>query len=256
MPIASDLYYYQHRGGKGDQPPVILIHGAGGSHLHWPAQVRRLGGYRVYALDLPGHGKSAGRGRQSIEAYAHEIGNWMQSVELSKAVFVGHSMGGAIALKLAIRNPGCVLGLGLVGTGARLKVDPVILEDTAMSVTFNAAVESIAQRAFSPDTDPELVNLAAERMSEIRPSVLHGDFVASDGFDEMDSLNEVGVPTCVICGQDDQLTPPRYSQYLADHIAKAELHILPQAGHMVMLEKPDQVAEILEDFLATIPYPS
>jgi pimeloyl-ACP methyl ester carboxylesterase len=64
------------------------------------------------------------------------------------------------------------------------------------------------------------------------------------------------VPTCVICGQDDQLTPPRFSQYLADHIAKAELHILPQAGHMVMLEKPDQVADIFEDFLATVPYPS
>lgn len=256
MPVVSDLYYYEHRGGKPDHPPVVLIHGAGGTHLHWPSQIRRLGKYRVYALDLPGHGKSSGRGRQSIEAYAHAIGNWMQALALPKAVFVGHSMGGAIALKLGIRNPGCVLGLGLVGTGARLKVDPVILEDTAMPVTFNAAIETIAERAFSPDTDPQVVNLAAERMSEIRPSVLHGDLIASDGFNETDSLGDIRVPTCVICGQDDQITPPRFSQYLADHIAKAELHILPGAGHMIMLEKPDKVAEVLEDFLAGVPYPS
>ncbi len=255
MPIKANLYYYEQRGGRADKPPVVLIHGAGGTHLHWPAEVRRLADYRIYALDLPGHGKSTGRGHQSIGAYVHSIVNWVQALAIPQAVFVGHSMGGAIALHLALHNSHCVLGLGLIGTGARLKVDSALLENTVLPASINPAVEMIIQRAFSPDADPNLVRLAAKRMAEVRPTVLHGDLVACDDFNEIDSLHKVKVPTLVICGQDDQLTPPRYSQHLADHISKAELQILPQAGHMVMLERPKQVAEALEHFLAQIPYP-
>ena len=63
MPVAADLYYHIYEGSEeGRRPPVVLIHGAGGTHLHWPSEVRRLPGYRVLALDLPGHGKSGGAG--------------------------------------------------------------------------------------------------------------------------------------------------------------------------------------------------
>jgi len=254
MPIEADIYYSAYKGKGFRKPSVVLIHGAGGTHLHWPASVRRLPEYPVYALDLPGHGKSEGRGKQSIIEYAQDVLDWMNALEMRKAVFVGHSMGGAIALTLAIRCPERVVGLGLVGTGARLKVAPVILENTARSETFPSIIGTIIGWAFDPRADARLVALAAKRMAEIRPSVLHGDFTACNSFDVMEKLGEIHAPCCALCGENDQLTPPRYSHYLADHIPNAEVQILPDAGHMVMLEKPDEVARALLGFISKIPY--
>src|SRR5512136_2375769 len=98
MPVASELYYAAFEGGKNLIPPVVLIHGTGGNHLSWPPEVRRLSGYRIYALDLGGHGKSEGRGHQSIGAYASQVIDWLTAMGLHRAVFVGHSMGAAVAL--------------------------------------------------------------------------------------------------------------------------------------------------------------
>jgi pimeloyl-ACP methyl ester carboxylesterase len=91
-------------------------------------------------------------------------------------------------------------------------------------------------------------------MEKIRPSVLHSDFTACNDFDMMNSITKIRYPTLVICGQDDQLTPVRYSQYLANEIPKAELRIIPDAGHMVMLEQPQIVAGELSSFLKTLTY--
>lgn len=254
MPFNADIYYRYSQDGNGESAPVILIHGAGGTHLHWPAQVRRLPGQRIYALDLPGHGKSEGRGQQTIEAYCQNIIRWLESVNIYRAVFVGHSMGGAIALTMALKHSDHVVALGLVGSGARLRVAPAILENSANSTTFPVAVKAIMELAFSPHTDPRLMQLAGQRMTTTRPSVLHGDFSACDIFNIMEGLTKIRVPVLVICGEDDQLTPVRYSQYLADQISKAQIKIIPEAGHMVMLEQPQTVANELSAFLATLTY--
>jgi len=254
MPFDADIYYRYSQDASGESAPVILIHGAGGTHLHWPAQVRRLPGHRIYALDLPGHGKSEGRGQQTIEAYCQKILHWMESINIYRAIFVGHSMGGAISLTMALNHAEHVVALGLVGSGARLRVAPVILENSANSTTFPAAVKAATEIAFSPQTDPRLKQLAAQRMSITRPSVFHGDFLACNNFDIMESLNKIRFPTLMICGEDDQLTPVRYSQHLADQIAKAQIRTIPEAGHMVMLEQPQAVADELSAFLATLTY--
>ena len=93
MPVAVDFYYSVCEGSEeGLRPPVVLIHGAGGTHLYWPAEMRRLPGYRMYALDLPGHGKSGGRGQQSIPAYAQAVLEWLEAVGLHKAAAsMGHT---------------------------------------------------------------------------------------------------------------------------------------------------------------------
>ena len=150
--------------------------------------------------------------------------------------------------------PEHVIALGLVGTGARLRVAPLILENAANPTTFPVAVNAIIERAFSPDTDPRLIELATQRMQTTRPAVLHGDFVACNAFDEMESVHKIRFPSIVICGQDDQLTPVRYAQFLADQIPNAEIKILPNAGHMVMLEQPDATAEAIANFLGKLTY--
>jgi len=254
MPVAANIYYYQSRKGTGSSLPIVLIHGAGGSHLHWPPELRQLSDFRIYAIDLPGHGKSGGHGLQSIDAYAEVVFKWMGAVGLHRAVFVGHSMGGAIALKLVKKYNEHVLGLGLIGSGAKLRVDPVIIEKSSNPQTFPAAISFITAKSFSDFADPRLVKLAEIRLQETRQSVLHGDFVACNNFDMMKFLPEVNKPTLVVCGQDDELTPLRYAQYLSDSIIHSELQVIQNAGHMVMLEQPQNVANVAEDFFSRIPF--
>ena len=254
MPLNAEIYYRYSNEGEREQVPVILVHGAGGTHLHWPTQIRRLPGYNVYALDLPGHGNSEGRGNQTIESYCESILRWMDDIPVFRGVVIGHSMGGAIAQTLALQYPERIVGLALVGSGARLRVDPLILENSSSQATFPVAVQSIIERAFSPSTDPRLIELAKNNMEKTRPSVLHSDFTACNYFDMMNSITKIRFPTLVICGQDDQLTPIRYSQFLASQIPKAELRIITDAGHMVMLEQPQIVADEILSFLGTITY--
>jgi pimeloyl-ACP methyl ester carboxylesterase len=226
-----------------------LIHGAGGTHLYWPPELRRLAGYQVIALDLPGHGKSAGCGLQSIAAYAQAVKNWLLALGIHSAIFAGHSMGSAIALTLALEHAEHVNGLVLLGAGARLKVSPVLLENAASQTTFQNAVKMVIELSFASGASPRLKELAAQRMAEIRASALYGDFVACNAFDETARIEQIRQPTLVVCGSEDKMTPLRQSQFLADHIPGATLKTIPEAGHMVMLEKPQPVADILLGYL-------
>jgi pimeloyl-ACP methyl ester carboxylesterase len=255
MPTAAEIYYHLHESGhEGLTPPIVLIHGAGGTHLYWPPEVRRLAGYRIYAPDLPGHGKSGGRGMQSISAYTQVLIGWMDVMDLHSVVLVGHSMGSAIALSLALEYPGRALGLGLVGAGARLRVSTDLLEQASNPAAFSGAVAMVINRSFSPHAPARLVELASQRMVEVRPSVLYGDFLACDEFDVRERLTELHQPTLVLCGADDRMTPVRFAQYLANSIHNAVLKIVPDAGHMVMLERPLVVATAISEFVGGIPY--
>ena len=163
-------------------------------------------------------------------------------------------MGGAIALMLAEQHKERVIAISLISTGARLRVNPEILELTSTAQTFPTAIKMITSNAFSLQADPRLVELASMRMKEIRPSVLYGDFIACNGFDLLASLPNLRVPTLVVCGEIDKLTPLRYSQYLNDHLPDSVLHIIAGGGHMVILEQPTKVSQILEQFLIGIPF--
>jgi len=254
MPDTDNLFYFSNDAGKVSRPPVVFLHGAGGTHLHWPPQARRLLGQRIFAPDLPGHGRSSGAGRQSIGEYARDVERFLVDAGLNSAILVGHSMGSAIALTLALDFPKRVLALCLVGSGARLRVAPQILEGTASEATFPAAVKLVNDFAFGPSTAPRLKELAAQRMAETRPSVLHGDFAACNEFEAMARLGEITVPTLLVCGAEDKLTPVKYSEYLRDHIAGARLVTIPDAGHMVMLEQSEAFSSVLAEFINSIPY--
>jgi pimeloyl-ACP methyl ester carboxylesterase len=237
----------QRRPVPADRPPVVFVHGAGGTHQHWLYQVRDLPNSPTYALDLPGHGRSDGRGRDSISAYGDWLVAFLDAIGEDQAVLVGHSMGGAIALDVALRHAPRVAGLGLVATGARLRVAPGILEGILQNP--EAAVRLICDFAFGPEAPPEMVRLGRRQMEAIPPEVMHKDFVACDAFNAMDRLGEVAVPAFVLCGTQDRLTPLKYSTYLRDQITCAVLHIVEGAGHMVMVERPEAVVEAISSFL-------
>lgn len=254
MPTALGLHYIAS--GQDDylRPPVVFIHGAGGNHLYWPPQVRRLHNQRLFAVDLSGHGHSGGIGHQRVQDYAEEVLGVMTELRLNRAVLVGHSMGGAIALDAALRRPERVLGLGLISTGARLRVHPDIMRAAAQPDTFPSAIRMLGERSFGPSAQPRLKELALVRLTEMRPSVLYGDLMACEGFDCMEEVFKIAVPTTIICGSNDQMTPPRYSGYLHDKIAGSALREISGAGHMVMLEEPNAVAGTLATFFDSLDY--
>jgi pimeloyl-ACP methyl ester carboxylesterase len=172
---------------------------------------------------------------------------FLDAVELEQAVLVGHSMGGGIALDVALRYPARAAGLGLVATGARLRVAPAILSSTLEDK--EAAVSLICQAAFGPEAPEEMERLGRRQMGATPAKVLHGDFVACDAFDVMDQLGRIEAPTLVLCGTQDRLTPVKYAVYLRDTISGAKLTLVEGAGHMVMIERPVAVVRALTSFL-------
>lgn len=252
LPQLGDIHYVQSfpSGHKTTgRPPLVLIHGAGGSHLHWPLPVRRLPGETVYALDLPGHGRSGGVGRQIIADYAGAVLDWLDGMLINQAILVGHSMGGAIAQTLALTAPENVAGLVLVGTGARLPVNEAILQGTLSESAFPDTVAQIIKWAFALNAPAQLTRLAHQRMLEVRPTVVHADFLACSTFDVTETIGAVVTPALVIWGAVDKMVPERASRFLAEKIAGATLKVIPDAGHMVMLEQPQAVAEAVAGFM-------
>lgn len=252
---ARGTLFYTPSQGAADRPTLVLIHGAGGSRLHWPAELRRLPRATVYTLDLPGHGRSEGTGCNTISDYANTAVAFLDSLRIKQAVIVGHSMGGAIAQTLALdfadpltdSEQDRIAGLVLVATGARLRVVPAILE--GIQSNFEGAAELVTRFAWSPDAPPSLTKLGRQAILETGPDVLLGDFTACDRFNVMERLAEIRAPTLVIAGTADQLTPPKYARFLSEHIPNAQLALIEDAGHMVMLERPVETAKAIREFL-------
>jgi len=256
MPIAAGIHYFLHEGGKPTKPPLVLIHGAGGDCLSWPPEIRRLANARVFTLDLPGHGKSGGPGCQSVSDYVDSVINFLNTVCLSKAVLVGHGLGGAIALTLSIDHPDRVAGIGLISSGSRLPIASSVLENAANPTTFNLAIQSLQElMRVSPESN-RLKDDVFRHLSDIRQTLLLGDLRACVKYNLATNLSAVKTPTLVVCGTDDQLTPPRFSESLAEKISGAALQTVDGAGHFLMLEQPRRVAGLLSIFLKTVHYSS
>ena len=192
-------------------------------------------------------------GRQSMQDYADDVLQFISGNKIQKPILVGHSMGGAIVLTFALQHPDQITGLALLGTGAKLRVSPLIFEKVKDINTFADAVQLINEYSFNPDTPKELIRLSIEAMLKLNPQTLLGDFLACDSFDVIGKLNVIQVPTLILCGLLDVMTSPKFSKSLAEQIPQAQLHLLEKTGHMLMLEQPDEVAKLLKQFLGEVP---
>ncbi len=229
--------------------PIVFIHGAGGSSLSWLAQKAYFEKTnRTVLIDLPGHGRSNAKSSGSIEAYARAVKGTLEDNGIGPAYIAGHSMGGAVAMQMAISYPGLLKGLILIGTGARLKVYPEILEGVLEDKEKTARM--IVDTAFSAAMPAALKERVFAEYMKNDARTIFDDFTACDSFNVMGSLEAICVPTLVICGEDDRFTPPKYSRYLAETIPGALLALVEGTGHMVMIEKPGQVNKAIKGFLA------
>jgi pimeloyl-ACP methyl ester carboxylesterase len=225
------------------QSSVVFVHGAGGTHQHWLYQVRDLPRAATYAPDLPGHGRSQGPGRDRITAYGDWLVAFLDGIGLERAVLTGHSMGGGIALDVALRYPDRVAGLGLVATGAKLGVAPALLERLQQDP--ETAVRLIGDWSYGPEATEEMVRQGRRQLQEASPEVLYQDFVACDAFDTRQRLREISVPAFVLCGTQDRMTPAKYASFLRDGIPDSTLYLVEGAGHMVLVEQPQAVTRAL-----------
>jgi pimeloyl-ACP methyl ester carboxylesterase len=257
MPFAhvagERLFYALFEGDPTGRRNLILVHGAAGSHIHWPAELRRLPGVNVYAPDLPGHGRSGGSGRASVQAYADTIHLFALALRLKRASVVGHSMGGAIVQLLAVCRPAWLDRVVIAGSGPRLHVDPTILgglkPTNAAKDGFAATVDLICQRAYGPTASAQMKRHARELLLAVDRAVFYADYLACDAFDATAEVGQIGVPVLVIAGGKDQMMLPQDGRLLSELIPGAHLVEIQDAGHMMIIEKPVEVAQAVGRFL-------
>lgn len=238
---------------RGKGKAVLFIHGAGSNGHVWVDVLNRLATqHSPVAIDLPAHGRSGGLlAADSMAAYCEVVDQFIEVSQFKPCVLVGHSMGGAIAQLYALTHPHKLSALVLSSTGARLRVAPEALQlwqDAAMG----KAVNVYSRAAYSPATSMEIVRQGWLEQRKTDPRVRHGDFVVCDRFDLMGQIQKIALPTLVLGGTDDVVTPPKYVEYLQQQIPGARLTMIPDAGHISYAEQPEAMVNALSNFLATL----
>jgi pimeloyl-ACP methyl ester carboxylesterase len=234
--------------------PLLMIHG-GGSNAHaWHYQYEYLGNrHSPIAFDLPGHGRSSGvEGLRSIEDYAAFSLALLDALELDEAVIAGHSMGGAIAMELALRHPKRVTALVLVATAAKFDI-PKERIDTWRAVTMGRMSQPFTNAGYSPKTiasKPEIIREGWGEQIQTDPRVRWGDILASSQVDLRDRISRLSRPTLILAGADDSTTaPPASVEFLKSQIKGARFEVVPDAGHHPTTERPDFTNSAIEQFL-------
>lgn len=246
----GSVYYADHRKTNSPYIPVIYIHGAGGSHLDWSPELRRLPQANAIAIDLPAHGKSSPPHRTTIADYADDVVAFIDALSLRRVILAGHSMGGAIAQHIALSYPDKVAGLMLIGTGAKLAVHPDILN--RVMTDYEAVADLLAGWLWGGDVDDPTKAITRAQLLKTPPQVTYGDYLACNGFDVRTQLAHITAPTLVISGTHDKMTPLKYGQFLAENIPNAQLAVIDGAGHMLGLEQPQKVAMIIGNWLDSL----
>lgn len=258
---------------RGSGPTFLFSHGVSISSRTWVKQFDELParGVRVVAYDQRGHGASvAGTTGHSIENLAADIQTVLDELDLHDVVLVGHSMGGIAAQAYALHHPAHarerVRGLVLLSTFGRTPLAALAKFDGPAGRVSGwldlAALAArpelgtlIARLGFGRDPRASHVELARQMLSECAPDTSSAAILPLLGLDLTGELARLEIPVLVIGGSGDLLTPPFEARHLARHIPGARLHILERAGHMLMLERTDELHALLFDFARDLGLP-
>src|SRR5450755_2210627 len=237
------------------QPTIVLLHGAGFDHTSWALHSRWFAhhGYGVLAPDLPGHGRSPGAPLPDIADMADWTAALLDAAGAAKARLVGNSMGRLIALEAAARYPARVSGLSLIGTAATMTVGPDLLK--AAEANDHSAIDMVSiwglgfQAELGGSLAPGLwMHSGAQRVLEqCRRGVLFNDLSACNAYQgALAAAARITVPATVILGERDMMTPVRAGKALAAALPNSRTIVLSGAGHMMMVERPDELLAALQ----------
>lgn len=242
------------------KPSLILLHGAGMDHTVWVLQTRWLAhhGFNVLAVDLPGHGRSAGQSMSSVPDYADWVGRFMDAVGLPSAALVGHSLGALIALETAARLPNRVSRLTLLGAALAMPVHPDMLasarEGTDEVILCMTSWSHARPHHFGPHKMPGmwLLGQAQHLLGRAGGGVIFNGLSACNDYKDAPlAAAKVACPTVLILGESDQMTPMKGGQKLAEAIKGAKCQVIAGSGHMMMTEAPDATLQAMKLNLPT-----
>ena len=235
-----------------NKPTLVFIHGSSQNSLFWRSQVQDLVDVaNTIAIDLPGHGTSAGPGNDHVADYVQAVMDFIDELKIPHPIPCGLSLGGAITLELLIDHGERFSAGILMNTGARLKVNPLIFEN--IQKDFNMFLESVVAMGISGKSDADVLRPSIHETSACLPEVALGDYQACNRFDVMDRLHLIKMPVLVLTASDDVLTPVKYGLYMAEKIAGANVHAIEDAAHLSPLEKPGEVNNAIRHFLQQLP---
>ena len=234
---------------------LLCIHGAGNNGHSFMPLLERLGhAHSVIAVSLPAHARSGGlESLPSIPAMAAHIAGVINALALRRPVVLGHSMGGAVALELALERRQALGGLVIVGSLAKFPPLPDEAFEPLRDVVQGRVRRSFPREAYSPSTPDEVVHRGWMEDAKSDPRVMLGDVLSLRGWAADERLGEIDAPTLVIWGEDELPPMLEGGPALSRGIAGARSLTVPEAGHMVHFEKPDLVAEAVRSFLEELP---
>lgn len=279
--LADGADAFVEEAGPPGRKGAVFVHGSALRTDLWHYQLPGIGDHRLVFYDLRGHGVSRTKGsaRFSIAQLAADLVEVIDESELEEVVVVGHSIGGMVALDLAHTRPDLlgsrVKGLVLVNTTYRPAVETVaggaalahlerllrrpldLLGRGAPTIDKLRAVVkpsdllflTVAYGGFGPGAPASQVDFVYDMLSETPADVIFDLIGSYREFDVTEVLGDVTVPALVIGGSNDRITVPAASEYLAEHLPKAELEMFERCGHMPMLERHSEFNEIVGAFL-------
>lgn len=235
-----------------DRKTLVFIHGSGDDHTKWIQQYNPLKNvFNIAAMDLPGHGRSEGHGEQEVAAYVEWVKKILDGLKIFNPVLIGHSLGAAICLSYVIRYDTSAAAVVPVGGGVKMPVNPMILEGLKQDPA--AVIDMVAKFSVAKQNREKFSSHIVNSLSLVNPGIIHGDFSTCNGLDITEAVAGIRIPTLVICGAEDKMTPPSLSQVIRDRIPGAKFTLIEGAGHYAMMENPETFNEVLTAFVSSLP---
>lgn len=259
----ATYYYYSGPTTLPDMVPdlsrgrkVIMLHGAGSNGHSWHNQVDHLGrAHSPIAIDLPAHGRSSGvDGLGTIQEYSDFVVAFLDALGIDAAVIAGRSMGGAIAMDMAMRHAGRVEAIVPVVSAAKFNIPPERIE-ALRGVAMGRAPQAFVTDGFSPATVKERFEVVREGwMEQIQtdPRVRYTDMVACARCDLRGQIAQIDKPTLILAGADDPITTPADAELIHGRIRGSRLRVIADAAHHLPNEQPAETNSAIESFLAEL----
>ena len=252
---ASGVIGVEERGG-GDSLPIFFLHGVGSDKSVWRPQLDHFGrSRRAIALDYPGYGESAFRADATRDDFARSALSAMDALGVRQAHICGLSLGGVIAIAMHALARECCASLVLADSFAVHPEGDAIYRrsvDASRAIGMRALAEGRVDALLGEAATPALRAEVTETMAGIEPNAYRIGAAAVWLADQSERAQAIGVPTLVLCGDEDRITPPVLSRELADLVPGARLEMIEGAGHLANAEQPARFNAAIDRFLAEV----
>lgn len=247
---------------EGEGPPLVLLHGLGGSHTVWNAVVPKLAReFRTIAPDLRGHGRSPAppESRYTFEELEGDLARMARSKGLDSAHVVGLSSGALLGLKLALDRPALVRSLTLIGGAVYTDAHTRAVAERWAETYSTEGPEALALRLLKDLYYPDWIEAHMETIDELHEQVRRADYRGAAlwgrqaaAFDERKRIASLAAPVLIVQAMDDQVVDASHGRILRQSISDSRIRILPQTGHLVPIERPEETVDMVRGFVREV----